>query len=113
MVFKPILQCIQLLLVSNFFFKNFSAKLHGQLVSFGLQVQMQLEGNFSEAVRVRDFCQEVGLATNLSDIGVTEEVEMWVDKIAQAAVNDKFVNNGPWKVSVEILKKAIFNADKF
>jgi len=89
------------------------AYLHGELVSFGILVQLVLENESAKVINeILDFNEAVGLPVCLADIGVdkTNTEALW--KVAKAACEDT-LQNMPFPVTAEDVYAAVIVADSF
>ena len=86
---------------------------HGEKVSFGLLVQLVLEGRPSEELRtVANFAIQVGLPTTLSHLGLEAGDKAVLLQIAERSLAEgETVHNEPFEVSTAMLVDAIVAAD--
>jgi glycerol dehydrogenase len=87
---------------------------HGEMVAFGLVVQLVLENRpLSFLNEMVSFLKGVGLPTTLSKLGVEDtdrdEIDQMIKKICTPP---NIVFNMPCAITPEILKKAIYTADE-
>lgn len=87
---------------------------HGEKVAFGTIVQLVMEDkDLSEIKEIIDFCKKVGLPTTLAEMGVKEDVESKMKKVAEASCNEgETIHNFPYKVTPEMVYESILLADK-
>lgn len=78
--------------------------LHGEVVSFGVLICLLVDGQTEEYRRIRKFNKSVGLPVKLSDIEITREQ---FDSLAETVTQMSDIRHYPYKVSVEMLEKAI------
>ncbi|WP_018248413.1 glycerol dehydrogenase [Orenia marismortui] len=90
------------------------AKTHGEKVAYSTLVQLVLEDRDPELIQdVIRFCQEVGLPTTLSDLGIEELDEDEIFKVAEASCAEgETIHNMPFKVEAEMVKDAILAVDR-
>lgn len=84
--------------------------LHGQGVGFGTLVQILLENRpESEFLRVYQWCKSVDLPVCFADIGITDNVEESISRLASDAIHDYLINREPFEVTekgiIEALRK--------
>jgi glycerol dehydrogenase len=86
---------------------------HGEKVAFGTLVQLVLENRSRKQLEeVLHFCNEVGLPTTLSDIGVVQVTEEKIRKVAEASCAiGETIHNEPFTVQAQSLYAAILTAD--
>lgn len=87
--------------------------LHGEKVSFGLLVQLVLEGKpTAEIERVLSFQTDVGLPVTLEQVGVKEPSDEDVGQIAQRTVaEDETAHHEPFEVTAAKVFDAVRAAD--
>ena len=87
--------------------------LHGEKVSFGLLVQLVVEGQPSaEFEQVRAFAHSVGLPTTLADIGLSDVDPETLDRIAERTVApDETAHHEPFPVTATMIRDGILAAD--
>lgn len=91
--------------------KECRSYLHGELVSFGILVQLVLENESMSTVNdILSFCTSVNLPVCLADIGVDKSNEEALKKVAAAAAADTLVNM-PFEVTADDVYAAIITAD--
>lgn len=84
--------------------------LHGELVAFGILVQLVLENKQKELEEVLSFIAQVGLPITLSEIGIDVNDKVLVKSVAKRAIDDTAANE-PFDVDEEDLYAAIMVAD--
>lgn len=91
------------------------AYLHGEKVSFGLIVQLVVEGQPSEEIdEVIDFCRSVGLPTTLAEVGLAEIDSQTLDAIAERTVAPgETAHNEPFEVTAPMIRDGIIAADAY
>lgn len=87
---------------------------HGEKVAFGVLCQLVMENAPIEEIdEVLDLCKAVGLPTNLKDIGVTENIEEKIRKVAKAgAAPENLVHNCPFEVTEDLIYATIMTANQ-
>ena len=87
---------------------------HGEKVAFGTLAQLVLENAPMEEIdEVIDFCQSVGLPTNLKDMGVTEINRDDLMEVAKASCAEgETIHNMPFEVTPELVLAAILTANE-
>ena len=91
------------------FEKNY---LHGDVVAYGILVQLALDKNESELLLLRDFLVAVGIPTCLADIGAPYEKTVLAPVLAEAlAMPD--MQHLPYAVTQEMLWQAIGTVEAF
>lgn len=87
--------------------------LHGEMVAVGTMIHLQLEGDGAELERVDTLLARLGLPRALSDLGITaQDGDGTFVMLVEAACNFPFMKNGPFEVTPDILKKAIFEVEE-
>ncbi|MBQ9320872.1 MAG: glycerol dehydrogenase [Eubacterium sp.] len=89
--------------------------MHGEKVAFGSLAQLMLENASEEELdEAFGFCLSVGLPVTLEELGITEDVQETVKKIAAVALlPEKSTYNMPFPVSEESVADAILAADLY
>lgn len=87
---------------------------HGEKVAFGTIVQLALENAPNEEIaEVILFCNQVGLPTNLHDLGVDEVTDDKIRKVAEASCAEgETIYNMPFEVTVDSVVSAIHVAHR-
>jgi glycerol dehydrogenase len=87
--------------------------LHGEKVAFGLVVQLVLEGKPSAVLdEVLAFAADVGLPTQLADLGLADASGDVIERIAErATAPGETAHNEPFPVDAAMLADAIRSAD--
>ncbi|MFA0084645.1 glycerol dehydrogenase [Vibrio sp. 10N.261.51.F12] len=85
---------------------------HGEKVAFGTLVQLVLENAPMEEIQtVLTFCREVGLPTNLFDMGVKEINKEKLFEVAEGATAEgETIHNMPFPVTADSVFAAILTA---
>ncbi|MGN1136141.1 MAG: iron-containing alcohol dehydrogenase family protein [Oscillospiraceae bacterium] len=78
--------------------------LHGEVVALGVLICLLYDGQTEEFMRVRKFCEEVGLPVRLEDIDISEET---MDSLVPMICGMSDVSHYPYKVTPEKLREAI------
>ena len=86
---------------------------HGEKVAFGTLVQLVLENAPTEEIEeVLCFCKDVGLPTNLTDLGIKQITPERIMDVAKLACSpDDTLGNMPFEVTPEDVYAAIMGAD--
>ena len=87
--------------------------LHGEKVSFGLLVQLVVEGQSSaELAQVSSFARSVGLPTTLAEIGLADLDSETLDRIAERTVaQGETAHHEPFEVTATMIRDGILAAD--
>jgi glycerol dehydrogenase len=87
--------------------------LHGEIVSFGISVQLVMEDVEDKVIEeVLAFCHSVGLPITLEELGLKEIGKDKIMKVAQAACAEgKPIHNMHFPVSPSMVLNAIIMAD--
>jgi glycerol dehydrogenase len=93
--------------------KSSDRKMHGEIVAFGVLVQLVLEGRPSSAVReVQDFCSSVGLPLCLEDLGISNPSVEEIRQVAQVTCAEGESIHSTWfPVTAAAVEAAIWTAD--
>ncbi|WP_269622783.1 iron-containing alcohol dehydrogenase family protein [Prochlorococcus marinus] len=100
---------------------SFSKKpLHGEIVGFGILVQLRLEELFSNnqlayqsKKQITKLLKELDLPTNLTSLGLENYSLRELDNACSFSCNkNSDIHNMPFKIDKEILKKAILDINK-
>jgi len=88
-------------------------KMHGEIVAFGVLVQLVLEGRPASAIReVQDFCGSVGLPLTLADLGISNPSSEEIRRVAQVCCAEGESIHSTWfPVTVAAVEAAIWTAD--
>ncbi len=84
--------------------------LHGELVAFGILVQLVLENKQEELKEVLSFISQIGLPITLSEIGIDSNDKELIRAVAKRAIDDTATNE-PFEVNWQDLYAAIMVAD--
>ncbi|ELP2657194.1 glycerol dehydrogenase [Vibrio parahaemolyticus] len=86
--------------------------LHGEKVAFGTLTQLVLENADREEInQVLNFCQEVGLPTNLFDMGVKEiDHEKLMEVAIASCAEGETIHNMPFPVTPQSVYAALLTA---
>lgn len=87
-----------------------SERLHGQVVSYGVLVLLAMDGQEEAFREVYAFNKALGLPTCLADISVFGDDK---DKLLDAAVKTKDIDCSPYKVTREMLEKAVDDIENY
>lgn len=84
--------------------------LHGEVVSYGIQVLLIVDKQMDEFNRIYKFNREMGFPTKLSDLHCTMDD---VDKIVEKALKGIDVRHYPYVVTPDMIKDAIVYLESF
>jgi len=85
--------------------------LHGEMVAAGVMMQLMLQQDKSEALRVAEFFAAVGLPVTLAQIGMQRSDDDDLRQIAQETADYMFISNLPFEVSADMVYDAVLAAD--
>ncbi len=92
--------------------KTYNGNLHGEVVGFGNLVQLILDGEKEEALKIAKFFRLIGAPATLEDMGYVNLSDSQMDKIINKALyKGDTMWNLPYKVDFDIIKKAILEAN--
>jgi glycerol dehydrogenase len=93
--------------------KSSDRKMHGEIVAFGVLVQLVLEGRPASAIReVQDFCCSVGLPLCLEDLGIINPSAEEMLSVAQVTCAAGESIHSTWfPVTAAAVEAAIWTAD--
>jgi len=93
--------------------KSSERKMHGEIVAFGVIVQLVLEGRPSSAIsEVQDFCSRVGLPICLEDLGINSPSPEEIRQVAQVSCAEGESIHSTWfPVTAAAVEAAIWTAD--
>lgn len=88
-------------------------KMHGEIVAFGVLVQLVLEGRTSDMIReVQDFCFSVGLPLCLEDLGINKPSLEEIRTVAEVTCAEGESIHSTWfPVTASDVEAAIWTAD--
>lgn len=87
--------------------------LHGEMVAVGTMLHLKLEQQHEEIERVDWFLKEMGLPRSLSALGIeVEDGNETFEMVMAAACDMPFMENEPFLVDVDRLKKAAFAVER-
>ena len=85
--------------------------LHGEIVSYGVLVELMLDKNLEEIDKLISFCKKIKLPISYKDFGVTmKEMEEIVLKRATQVNDMKAV---PYEITLDMLKEAVENLEEY
>lgn len=90
-------------------------RLHGEIVMYGLFVQLVIEGEKEAKIKGRMWkMRQLGVPVTLSDLGIVENIEESVDFIA-GRISERVRDYAPAErtLTKEIIKEAIFKVDAY
>ncbi|MBQ3078119.1 MAG: iron-containing alcohol dehydrogenase family protein [Clostridia bacterium] len=79
--------------------------LHGDIVAYGVLVQLMLDGNTDEARRLRDFLRSIGTPTCLKDFGLS--LEELPEQVVEVTLAGDDMRHLPFAVTGPMLRTAI------
>jgi len=82
-------------------------RLHGEIVAFGVLVQLCLEKKEDELHRLLPFFSTLGLPLSPADFGMDPEDPSIVEGLHRACITDPFIRNMPFPVTPETLLGSI------
>lgn len=86
--------------------------LHGEVVGFGNLVQLILDGDEEEALKIAKFYREIGAPANLADLGFVDVDDRVLEKIVNKAMyKGDTMWNLPYEFDFDKIKEAILKAD--
>ena len=92
--------------------KTYNSNLHGEVVGFGNLVQLILDGEKEEALKIANFFRTIGAPATLEDMGYLNLSDSQMDKIINKALyKGDTMWNLPYKVDFDMIKKAILEAN--
>lgn len=86
--------------------------LHGEMVAAGVLMQLMLQHNRAEAMRVARFFAAVGLPITLQQMGLARTSETDLRGAADETAAFLFITNLPFEVSSDMVFEAILAADE-
>ena len=88
--------------------------LHGEKVAFGTICQLVIENApKTEIYEVIEFCRSVGLPTTLAELGIVEDVDSKIKKVAASCYDRAgLVYNCPFDVNEDLIYATILTADE-
>ena len=88
-------------------------KMHGEIVAFGVLVQLVLEGRPDSAIReVQSFCASVGLPLCLADLGIVNPSAEEIRKVAEVCcAADESIHSTWFPVTATAVEAALWTAD--
>ncbi|MDP0506036.1 MAG: glycerol dehydrogenase [Fusobacterium sp. JB019] len=87
---------------------------HGEKVAFGTIAQLVLENRELDDIKeIINFCKKVGLPTTLAEMGIKDNVNEKIKKVAAASCNEgETIHNFLYEIVPEMVYNAILLADK-
>ena len=86
--------------------------LHGEMVAAGVMMQLMLQQDPAEALRVAEFFAAVGLPVTLQQIGLSHADNSYLRQVSQETAEYTFMGNLPFDVSADLVYEAILAADE-
>jgi glycerol dehydrogenase len=84
--------------------------LHGEMVAFGVLVQLAMQNLSAEARRAAEFFQQIGLPVHLNQLSVSDE-ETTLATIVERTISFPFTANTPVPLDAARIREAILEAD--
>ncbi len=84
--------------------------LHGNVVAYGVLVQLLLDGDREEALRLKAFLKELGIRTTLGEMGVSLDREA-LDTVLKDIVTEPDMEHIPYPVTEEMIYEAMKAAE--
>lgn len=86
---------------------------HGEKVAFGTITQLVLENRSIEEIqKYVNLCAEIGLPVTLEEMGITEDIESKIRKVAEASCQEgETIHNMPFPVTPDDVYAAILAAN--
>jgi len=81
-------------------------QLHGDLVAYGVLVQLMLDGDIEEAKRLRAFLRSIGTPTCLADFGLGS-ADSLPDQVIEVTLAGDDMRHLPYPVTASMLRTAI------
>jgi glycerol dehydrogenase len=86
-------------------------RLHGEIIAFGVLVQLCLEKKEDELQRLLPLFSNLELPLTFSDFGRNVEDDLILEGVTRACEKDKFVHNMPFPVTPKALLESIQKTD--
>lgn len=80
--------------------------LHGDVVGYATIVQLVLDNQIAEALKVKEFLTKIGIETTLKERGITAD-RCEFEKVLDGALNDPDMEVIPYKITKDMLFDAI------
>ena len=84
--------------------------LHGDVVGYAVIVQLLIDNQPEEAVKIKSFLKEIGIETTLKERGIIPKREEF-EKVLEGAVNDPDMEVLPYEISKDMIFDAILKAE--
>jgi glycerol dehydrogenase len=85
--------------------------LHGEMVAFGVIAQLAMQDRETEAIRVAEFFQEIGLPTHLGQLSVSDD-DATITIIVEGTMRFPFTSNMPTPLGESDIRESILKADQ-
>lgn len=85
--------------------------LHGEIVAYGVLVQLCADGQLDEMARVYDFNKSLALPTCLADLDV--EVGPALDRVLDKAASVNDVKHAPLSLTRDVIEKAVLDVESY
>ena len=82
------------------------ANLHGNVVAYGVLVELLIDGEREEALRLKAFLKELGIRTTLAQMGVSLDREA-LDAVLKDIVTEPDMDHIPYPVTEEMVYDAM------
>lgn len=86
--------------------------LHGEMVAVGTLIQLALESNTNEALKVAEFFSRVGLPINMQQLSLNIQDSSTLDTLIEGTLAWPFTTNMPFPVDAGTLNTAIRQFDE-
>lgn len=84
--------------------------LHGDLVAYGVLVQLALDGNIEQAAGLTMFLRRIGIPTSLAELGVEFDSPELL-RALEEAVRSPDMEHIPYPVDVDMLRSAVYQVE--
>ena len=86
--------------------------LHGDVVGYCTAVQLAVDNNMKEAVRIVEFLKSIKIETTLAERNIPCD-RLFLDKVLESALKDPDMKVIPYEVTKDKLFKGIEKIEKF
>lgn len=84
--------------------------LHGDVVGYAVIVQLLIDGDIKEAVKIKSFLKQLGIETTLKERGIIPDRAEF-EKVLEGAVNDPDMEVLPYEITKDMIFDAILKAE--
>ena len=84
---------------------------HGDVIGYTTAVQLMLDGQHDEAVKIGKLIKELGVETTLSERGIEVDFE-YLKPILKATLNDPDMKVVPYEITEEMIFDAIVKMEE-